>query len=72
MVLPASSALCISFASDFQFLSTVPLNNVMRCLHLGIEFYLHVSHGGMNDRRSTCKFRNFPNLHVDPLSLIPP
>ena len=25
---------------------------------LGIEFYLFVSHGGMNDRGSTCKFRN--------------
>ena len=40
-----------------------------RCLILGIEFYLFVSHGGMNDRGSTCKFRN---LHVDPLSFIPP
>ena len=40
------------------------------------EFYLFVSHGGMNDRGSTCKFRNaqraFQNLHVDPLSFIPP
>ena len=38
---------------------------------LGIEFYLFVSHGGMNDRGSTCKFRNarsaFRNLHVDPV-----
>ena len=25
---------------------------------LGIEFYLFVSHDGMNDRGSTCKFRN--------------
>ena len=45
-------------------------------LHLGIEFYLFVSHGGMNDRGSTCKFCNarsaFRNLHVDPLSFIPP
>ena len=44
--------------------------------YLGIEFYLFVSHGGMNDRGSTCKFRNarsaFRNLHVDPLSFIPP
>ena len=43
---------------------------------LGIEFYLFVSHGGMNDRGSMCKFRNarsaFRNLHVDPLSFIPP
>ena len=43
---------------------------------LGIEFYLFVSHGGMNDRGSTCKFRNawsaFLNLHVDPLPFIPP
>ena len=42
--------------------------------YLGIEFYLFVSHGGMNDRGSTCKFRNarsaFRNLHVDPLSFI--
>ena len=38
---------------------------------LGIEFYLFVSHGGMNDRGSTCKF-HFRNLHVDPLSFIPP
>ena len=39
-----------------------------------IEFYLFVSHGGMNDIGSTCKFRNarsaFRNLHVDPLSFI--
>ena len=45
-------------------------------IYLGIEFYLFVSHGGMNDRGSTCKFRNarsaFRNLHVDPLSFIPP
>ena len=38
---------------------------------LGIEFYLSVSHGGMNYRGSTCNFRNaqsaFRNLHVDPL-----
>ena len=43
---------------------------------LGNEFYLFVSHGGMNDRGSTCKFCNaqsaFQNLHVDPLSFIPP
>ena len=43
---------------------------------LGIELYLFVSHGGMNDRGSTCNFRNaqsaFRNLHVDPLSFIPP
>ena len=46
------------------------------CKYLGIECYLFVSHGGMNDRGSTCKFRNarstFRNLHVDPLSFIPP
>ena len=44
--------------------------------YLGIEFYLFVSHGGMNDRGSTCKFRNarsaFRNLNVDPPSFIPP
>ena len=43
---------------------------------LGIEFYLFVSHRSMNDRGSTYKFRNarsaFRNLHVDPLSFIPP
>ena len=40
------------------------------------QLCLLVSHGGMNDRGSTCKFRNariaFQNLHVDPLSFIPP
>ena len=45
-------------------------------LYLVIEFYLFVSHGGMNDRGSTCKFRNarsaFRTLHVDPLSFIHP
>ena len=45
-------------------------------IHLGVEFYLFDSHGGMNDRGSTCKFRNarsaFRNLHLDPLSFIPP
>ena len=45
-------------------------------MYLGIEFYLFVSHGGMNYRGSTYKFRNarsaFRNLHVDPLSFIPP
>ena len=30
----------------------------MLVVHLGIEFYLFVSHGGMNGRGSTCKFRN--------------
>ena len=25
---------------------------------LGIEFYVFISHGGMNDRGPTCKFRN--------------
>ena len=43
-------------------------------IHLGIEFYLFVSNSGMNDRESTCKFRNgrsaFRNLHMDPLSFI--
>ena len=46
------------------------LPKVMFNLYLGIEFYLFVSHGGMNDRGSTCKFRNarspFRNLDVDP------
>ena len=27
-------------------------------IHLGIEFYLFFSNGGMNDRGSMCKFRN--------------
>ena len=44
--------------------------------YLGIEFYLFVCHGGMNDSRSMCKFHNarsaFRNFHVDPLSFIPP
>ena len=42
----------------------------------GLNSTCLVSHGGMNDRWSTCKFRNarsaFRNLHVDPLSFIPP
>ena len=42
--------------------------------YLGTAFYLFVSHSGMNDRGSTCKFRkaqsDFRNLHVDPLSFI--
>ena len=46
----------------------------MREDHLGMEFYLFVSHGGMNDRGSTCKFRNarsaFRNLHVDPVFIL--
>ena len=49
-----------------------PLSN--QSFYLGIGFYLFVSHGGMNDRGSTCKFRNersaFRNWHVDPLSFI--
>ena len=44
--------------------------------YLGIEFYLFVSQGGMNDRGFTCKFRNTRsacrNLHVDPLSFMGP
>ena len=28
------------------------------CLYIGIEFYLFVSHGGMKERGSMCKFRN--------------
>ena len=44
--------------------------------YLRIEFYLFASHEGMNDRGSRCKFCNarsaFRNLHVDPLSFIPP
>ena len=32
-------------------------------LVLGIKFYLFVSHGGMNDRGSTCKFRNARETH---------
>ena len=56
------------------------LHTVCKSAHvngaLGIEFYLFVFHGGMNDRGSTCKFRNersaFQNLQVDPLSFIPP
>ena len=47
-----------------------------RVVYLELEFYLFVSHGGMNYRGSTCKFRNarsaFRNLHVDPLSFISP
>ena len=45
-------------------------------INIRIEFYLFVSHGGMKDRGSTCKFRKalraLRNLDVDPLSFIPP
>ena len=58
----------------FQFYLNL-LCDIYSCLYLGIEFYLFVSHGGMNDRGSTCKFLNarsvFRNLHMDPLSFIP-
>ena len=43
-------------------------------LQTGTEFYLFVSHNGMKDRGSMCKFHNdrktFRNLHMDPPSLI--
>ena len=49
----------------------MPVLQFIICVYLGIEFYLFVSHGGMNDRGSKCKFRNarsaFRNLHVDPV-----
>ena len=41
-----------------QLLYIMDIGEVMICHHLGIEFYLFVSHGGMNYRGSTCKFRN--------------
>ena len=45
-------------------------------INIRIEFYLFVSHGGMKDRGSRCEFRKalriLRNLHVDPLSFIPP
>ena len=48
----------ISAKSDRTYvLSTCAIKIV-----LGIEFYLFVSHGGMNDRGSTCKFRNARKL----------
>ena len=65
------------FSTKLEF-SKIPLSirKVTIFFYLGIEFYLFVSHGGMNDRVSTCKFRNvrsaFRNLHVDPLPFIPP
>ena len=34
-------------------------------IDLGIEFYLFVSHGGMNDRGSMCKFRNARSKQVE-------
>ena len=42
----------------------------IQCRYLGIEFYLFVSHGGMNDRGSTCKFRNARSLHEKQTSRI--
>ena len=54
--------------------SCVSQNSSCTNSHLGIEFYLFVSHNGMKDRGSVCNFRNarstFRNLHVDPLSFI--
>ena len=40
---------------------------------LGIEFYLFVSHGGMNDRGSTCKFRNarIQSLYLYSIKIVP-
>ena len=59
-----------------QVADFILLQQTLFFILLGIEFYLFVSHGGMNDRGTTCKFRNsrsaFRNLHVDPLSFIPP
>ena len=53
---------------------TIKLITWYLILYLGIEFYLFVSHSGMKDRGSTCKFRNawssFRNLHMDHLSFI--
>ena len=40
---------------------------------LVIEFYLFVFHGGMNDRGSTCKFRNARNqsLYLYLIKIVP-
>ena len=69
--------ICILFEEiviAFFFIQNDPL--LLSPCYLGNEFYLFVSHGGMNDRGSTSKFRNarsaFRNLHVDPLSFILP
>ena len=37
--------------------------------HLGIEFYLFVSHGVMNERGSMCKFRNAQTSRIQSLYL---
>ena len=45
-------------------------------INIRIEFYLFISHSIMKDSWSNCKFRkalrSLRNLHVDPLSFIPP
>ena len=66
---------CRSFAS-LNLVKIWRIHSKTTYIMLGIEFYLFVSHGGMNYRGSTCKFLNarsaFRNLYVDPLSFIPP
>ena len=43
-------------------------SSTIKYFHLGIEYFLFVSHGGIKERGSTCKFRNarstFRNLHL--------
>ena len=49
---------------------------ILLSINIGIEFNLFLPHSIMKDSWSTCKFRktlrSLRNLHVDPLSFIPP
>ena len=61
--------------SPFHLFHVIFILFFYNMFHLGIEFYLFVSHGGMK-RQRVRKFRNarsaFRNLHVDHLSLHTP
>ena len=62
---------CCVFENGYSITKT---GQFWKSIHIRIEFYLFVSHGGMKDRGSTCKFRKalraLRNLHMDLLSFI--
>ena len=53
--------ICLVLVRTFLGSSYIHFQNKLILVELGIEFYLFVSHGSMNDRGSTCKFRNARN-----------
>ena len=57
----------------FKTGTSQPKRDNFLSINIRIEFYLFVSHEGLKDRGSTCKFRKalraLRNLHVDPLRL---